>query len=140
MQDFFQESDVFSTYSLADAIADGSIICLSDKPEHVKDVKQFFKCPVYITSSVYQAHKDAAELCYPNNPDDAKKLLSLSIFDMLNMSRMCSKELSPTTIKFVYHLQNTKDTFSEKLTENIAVSGPDDHGDLIVTFMNPSEN
>lgn len=140
MLNFFQDADIITAYTLSDAIADGSIICLSDMPEHAQDVKTFYKCPVYVTGTVYSAHETAAQLCHPASPENAKQLMVLSIFDMLNMSRMLAFELSPNTKKFSYHLQDTADSFAEETIENLVVAGPDDNGGLIITFMHPSEN
>ena len=143
MNNFFAGAEVITVFSLQDALEEGVILCLSDKEEHAKDCKQFYKFPVYITSNLYNKHLTAAKAIFPNGTEaDAEKindLMGYTIFDMLNMSVRGSVALNDQSVKFKYALQDTPHTFSDTLITNIATVGPGVNGVPIITFMMPED-
>jgi|GEM_PF-3392297 len=143
MINIFGAADIAHSYTLADALDDGSIICLSTMPGHENDCRQFYKVPVYITKALYSTHVQAAKKLWPLDTNEhseaVAKTVGWTIFDMLNMSVTLYHERNEQVRSFKYHLQDTPDTLGDELITNIAVSGPGINGEHIITFMLPEE-
>lgn len=121
--------EVISSYSRAQAIEDGVLVDLSAIAPAV--CAQHFKVPVACTSSVWDIIEKAV-----NNKRWMNDLNGV-IHDMLWMSKVMKRDLSPTTRLFQVIIKGagrqSKFTFK-------SVCGPGDNAEPVITIMLPSED
>ena len=122
--------EVVFSYSLADALADGILVDVSELAREAG-----FKLPVAVSDTLYHGY-----LTPP--PELAKEGLSLTgrLWDALSVLRFAIKA-SPATdrLSFTVLFAQAPDTAPEPVNL-LAVCGPGDSGEPVITIMLPSDD
>lgn len=134
--DFWEGAEVISTYTRAEAIADGVLVDVSDTSE-VKEAG--FKIPVAMTRAVYEdcvVWDEAAQ--QKTAQDEAGRL-----WDVVYMLRNAIKQLSGGSdyVQFqLYCVPREVEEIEPQLVTLKALVGPGDQGEPVITIMKLNES
>lgn len=123
-------SEVIFSYSRADALADGVLVDVSELAHEAG-----FKLPVAVSDTLYHGY-----LTPP--PELAKERLSLTgrLWDALSVLRYAIKA-SPATDRITFTVLFAQVPDAELVpVDLLAVCGPGDSGEPVITIMLPSDD
>jgi len=122
-------NEIISSYSRAEALADGQLIDVS-----VTAKEAGFKIPVAITNGVLASLE----------PTPADKELGQDLagrlWDVLHMLRIKAKAQGGSLAEFRVYMQRARYSGKTHLEDFVAVIGPGDEGEPVITIMLPGED
>jgi len=127
---FWDDAEVISSYSRAQAIEDGELVDVSDTAREAG-----IKFPVAITRATWGKYVEVPEGVHCQ--DEAGRL-----WDILWMFRCAAAKFSGSTLLFKLYVRNhnRERLDSRDLVTLKAVCGPGDDGEPVVTIMLPDED
>ena len=131
---FWHGAEVISVYTRKQAIEDGVLVDLrqGDLEEVVKNAG--FKYPVACTAEVFHECIELTEAAKRAGNDIKGRL-----WDVLFMLSMAIKTTRNTT-RIAYKLNVVRDRVRATPTELVAVCGPGDEGEPVITIMFPGQD
>jgi hypothetical protein len=134
MTDIFEGAEVISTYSRAQAIEDGVLVDLRQGELEELVLQAGFKYPVACTAEVYA---ECIKLT------DAAKRAGNDIkgraWDVLWMLKMALRT-ARNTDRITFRLSVVRDRIRPTPTELVAVCGPGDDAEPVITIMFPGQD
>lgn len=134
----FDDAPIISRYTRDDAIRDGSLVSVGGKISR----EAGFTCPVALTRAAWH---DAVEWTDEDRrrkgglPQDTEGRL----WDVLHMARFAIKRARRSGTELIYQLYRVPRQGKGRKARLIAlklVCGPGDHGELVMTIMEPGED
>jgi hypothetical protein len=141
----FDEFDVISTYTRAQAIADGTLIDLTDAQDRDGRRLSPFKWPVAITATAFDRTISVGGEWKPDA--DGKETLVLPgcqnfagrVWDLFWMLLTAMRQADGDTVRFAVSVLT--DGIRKRETESLkAVCGPGDDANPVITIMLPDED
>lgn len=123
------EFDVISTYTRAEAIADGTLIDVTSTAREMG-----IKLPVAVTCSVWERYVMLTPAALRACNDQRGRL-----WDLLWMFRTAAQR-EPKASEIIFSLYVVTDSTKPSLVELKAICGPGDNAEPVITIMTPEED
>lgn len=134
-ENFWADAEVISTYSRAQAIEDGVLVDLCQAGDFDKAVKEAgFKFPVACTAEVF-----AECIKLTKAAERAGNDINGRLWDVLWMLK-CAIRHARNTDRIEFVVRIVRDRVRPTSTELVAVCGPGDNAEPVITIMFPGQD
>jgi hypothetical protein len=134
-ENFWADAEVISTYSRAQAIEDGVLVDLCQAGDFAKSVKEAgFKFPIACTTEVF-----AECIGLTKAAEKAGNDINGRLWDVLWMLK-CAIRRAKNTDRIEFVVRIVRDRVRPTPTELVAVCGPGDNAEPVITIMFPGQD